>query len=51
MTLCDAPFDYGASWGEDGTIVAALNRLSGLSRVPAAGGTAAAVDQNWVKAR
>jgi len=38
MTLCDAPFDHGASWGEDGTIVAALNLLSGLSRVPAAGG-------------
>jgi len=38
VTLCDAPFDYGASWGEDGTIVAALNRLSGLSRVPDAGG-------------
>jgi hypothetical protein len=40
VTLCDAPFDYGASWGEDGTIVAALDRLTGLSRVPAAGGKA-----------
>jgi Tol biopolymer transport system component/predicted Ser/Thr protein kinase len=39
VTLCDAPFDYGASWGEDGTIIATLNRLSGLSRVPAAGGS------------
>jgi len=38
VTVCDSPYDYGASWGEDGTIVAALNLLSGLSRVPAAGG-------------
>jgi serine/threonine-protein kinase len=38
VTLCDASFDYGASWGEDGTIVAALNQQSGLSRAPAAGG-------------
>src|SRR5260370_480901 len=38
VTLCDAPFDYGAAWGEDGTIVAALNQQSGLSRAPAAGG-------------
>jgi serine/threonine-protein kinase len=38
VTLCDAPFDYGASWGEDGTIVAALDRQTGLSRVSAAGG-------------
>ena len=39
VTLCDAAFDSGASWGEDGTIIAALNNLSYLSRVPAAGGT------------
>ncbi len=39
VTLCDATFDYGASWGEDGTIIAALNVISGLSRVPAAGGS------------
>jgi serine/threonine-protein kinase len=38
VTLCDATFDYGASWGEDGTIIAALNVISGLSQVPAAGG-------------
>jgi len=41
VTLCDAPAygGYGAaSWGEDGTIIAALSALSGLSRVPAAGG-------------
>ena len=39
MILCDAPFDDGASWGEDGSIVAALSQSSGLSRVPAAGGS------------
>jgi serine/threonine-protein kinase len=38
VTLCDAPFDYGGSWGEDGTIIAALNQTAGLSKVPAAGG-------------
>ena len=38
VTLCDATFDLGASWGEGGTIIAALNVVSGLSRVPAAGG-------------
>jgi serine/threonine-protein kinase len=42
VTLCDAPYeegDAGGSWGEDGTIIAALNQTSVLSRVPAAGGT------------
>ena len=38
VTLCDAPFDYGASWGEDGTIAATLNVVSGISRVSDAGG-------------
>jgi serine/threonine-protein kinase len=38
VTLCDAAFDYGGSWGEDGTIIAALNQTAGLSQVPAAGG-------------
>ena len=38
ITLCDAPFPQGGSWGEDGTIVAALDACSGLSRIPAAGG-------------
>jgi predicted Ser/Thr protein kinase len=39
VTLCNAPFDYGASWAEDGTIVAALNRQNPLVRLPAAGGS------------
>jgi serine/threonine-protein kinase len=39
VTLCDAPSDFGASWGEDGTIVGALHMASGLSQVSAAGGT------------
>ena len=43
VTLCEAPSDRGASWGEDGSIIAALNAFSGLSRVPAAGGTPQAI--------
>ena len=39
VTLCPAASPRGASWGEDGNIVAALDSFSGLSRVPAAGGT------------
>src|SRR5439155_15482463 len=39
VTLCDAVRPMGASWGEDGSIVAALTSTSGLSRVSAAGGT------------
>jgi serine/threonine-protein kinase len=38
VTLCDAFYNFGATWGEDGTIIAALNNLSELSRVPATGG-------------
>lgn len=39
VILCDAQFGIGASWGQDGTIIAALNLQTGLSRVPAAGGS------------
>jgi len=45
LTLCDAPVGYGASWGDDGTIVAALNRTGVLSRVPSSGGTPVRVTQ------
>jgi serine/threonine-protein kinase len=38
VTLCDAPQPRGASWGDDGNIVAALNALEPLRRVPASGG-------------
>jgi serine/threonine-protein kinase len=38
ITLCDAGFAFGGSWGEDGNIIAALNAVGGLSRVPSAGG-------------
>ena len=31
VTLCDAPSDFGASWGEDGTIIAALNMIYPVS--------------------
>ncbi len=37
--LCDAPGPRGASWGEDGNIIAALGANDGLSRIPSAGGT------------
>jgi Tol biopolymer transport system component/tRNA A-37 threonylcarbamoyl transferase component Bud32 len=38
VTLCDAPSPIGASWGDDGDIIAALI-IGVLSRVPSAGGT------------
>jgi serine/threonine-protein kinase len=38
VKLCDAPFGFGGSWGEDGNIVASLSRNSALSRVSSAGG-------------
>ena len=40
ITLADAPFDRGASWGEDGFIVAALIERAGLLRIPENGGAA-----------
>jgi serine/threonine-protein kinase len=45
VVLCDAPYARGASWGEDGNIVAALNLRGALSRVPAEGGTPQPVTQ------
>jgi hypothetical protein len=37
--LCEAPSGRGGSWGEDGSIVAALTSVSGvLSRIPSSGG-------------
>jgi len=39
VVLCDAPSGRGGSWGDDGTIVFAPSLSSGLSRVPAGGGT------------
>ncbi len=39
--LCDAPQGRGASWGEDGKIVAALTGGGGLSFIPAGGGNPA----------
>jgi hypothetical protein len=41
--LCDAPAPRGASWGDDGRIVAALDSRQGLSLVSATGGTVARV--------
>jgi serine/threonine-protein kinase len=39
VTLCDSPSPRGASWGDDGNIIAALRPGGILSRVPSAGGT------------
>jgi hypothetical protein len=39
VAICDAPEFRGADWGPDGYIVAALNRVGGLMRVPENGGT------------
>src|SRR5262249_20319566 len=38
VTLCDAPAARGASWAEDGSIIAALDTQTGLSVVPFQGG-------------
>jgi Tol biopolymer transport system component/predicted Ser/Thr protein kinase len=45
VTLCDAAFARGASWDEDGSIIVTLEVApgTGLSRVPAAGGTPQAI--------
>ena len=39
VTLCDASLGRGASWGDDGNIIAALNNTGVLVQVPSAGGT------------
>jgi Protein kinase domain/WD40-like Beta Propeller Repeat len=39
LVLCDAPGARGASWGDDGNIIAALGLNDGLSRVSSSGGT------------
>jgi serine/threonine-protein kinase len=39
--LCNAPIALGGSWGEDSTIITALNAAVGLSRIPADGGVPA----------
>jgi serine/threonine-protein kinase len=41
IVLCSAPLGMGGSWGEDGTIIAALNQAGGLFRIPADGGAPA----------
>jgi serine/threonine-protein kinase len=39
LVLCQAISGSGGSWGEDGTIVAALGTLTSLSRIPESAGT------------
>ena len=41
ITLCEAPDLLGGGWGEDGSIIAALDATPRLWRVPAQGGTPA----------
>ena len=43
VIICDSTLGRGGSWGPDGTIVAALSYNTGLSRVPASGGTPTAI--------
>src|SRR5436309_14941519 len=43
VSLCDAPAGRGASWGEDGNIIAVLDTQVGLSQVPSEGGKALSV--------
>ncbi len=38
VTLCDAPLTRGATWADDGQIIAVLSPSGELSSVPAAGG-------------
>ena len=45
ITVCDAPLGRGGTWGEDGTIIAALSNNGSLSRIPSAGGAPAPVTQ------
>jgi hypothetical protein len=40
VSICDAPFGFGASWAEDDTIVFADNLRTALSQVSSAGGKA-----------
>jgi len=39
VTLCDAPDPDGASWGDDGNIIATLDGVHGLWRLTSSGGT------------
>jgi serine/threonine-protein kinase len=45
VSLFDAPAGRGASWGEDGNIIAALDQQAGLSQVQQDGGKAVPVTQ------
>ena len=45
QVVCDAPNGRGGTWNQDGVIVFAPNAVGGLSKVSAAGGTAAPVTQ------
>ena len=38
ITLCDAAFSRGVSWGTDGSIIATISTTGGMVRVPDSGG-------------
>jgi Tol biopolymer transport system component len=48
-TLCDAPRLRSASWGDDGSIVAAFASEGGLSRIPSGGALAPATEPSKEK--
>ncbi len=43
IAICDVTMARGGSWSQAGTIIAALTFTSGISRIPAAGGTPTAL--------
>jgi WD40-like Beta Propeller Repeat len=45
IDLCAAPAGRGGSWGEDGSIIAALTAMGSLSRIPSAGGVPTPVSE------
>jgi serine/threonine-protein kinase len=45
IVLCNSTIGSGGSWGEDGSIIAALNQSGGLSRIPADGGAPASLTE------
>jgi serine/threonine-protein kinase len=45
IPLCDAPSGRGASWGEDGNIIAALDPQQGLTQVPSEGGRSISITE------
>jgi serine/threonine protein kinase/Tol biopolymer transport system component len=45
ISLCEAPAGRGASWGDDGNIIAALDQQTTLSQIAAEGGTTTSITE------